>query len=208
MTILSVYLVAGLDDTSPATGSSPTPAGDGENRVDGGGTRRWSSRRCCGGPSAATARRRGRRWPGWGATTSRNGAYVVGAIARTGSPFSGIIRELGVSKQAAGQLVDTLVIRGYLIRTPDPEDRRRMTVTLTERGRLAAEAAHGAVEEVDPALIERVGAATWPPRGPPWARWPNWVPTEGGPDRPAHRQTGPGARARSARAGAPGPRPA
>jgi DNA-binding MarR family transcriptional regulator len=89
----------------------------------------------------------------------RNGAYVVGAIARTGSPLSGIIRELGMSKQAAGQLVDTLVLRGYLIRTPDTEDRRRMTVTLTERGRLAAEAAHGAVEDVDAALTQRVGAA-------------------------------------------------
>jgi DNA-binding MarR family transcriptional regulator len=89
----------------------------------------------------------------------RNGAYVVGAIARTGSPLSGIIRELGMSKQAAGQLVDTLVVRGYLLRTPDRDDRRRMTVTLTDRGRLAADAAHGAVEEVDAALTERVGAA-------------------------------------------------
>jgi DNA-binding MarR family transcriptional regulator len=89
----------------------------------------------------------------------RNGAYVVGAIARTGSPLSGIIRELGMSKQAAGQLVDALVLRGYLVRTPDSDDRRRMTVTLTDRGRMAAEAAHGAVEEVDAVLTERVGAA-------------------------------------------------
>ncbi len=89
----------------------------------------------------------------------RNGAYVVGAIARAGSPLSGIIRELGVSKQAAGQLVDTLVLRGYLVRSPDTDDRRRMTVALTERGRLAADAAHGAVEEVDAALTDRVGAA-------------------------------------------------
>ncbi len=88
----------------------------------------------------------------------RNGAYVVGAIARTGSPLSGIIRELGMSKQAAGQLVDTLVLRGYLLRTPDSDDRRRMTVTLTDRGRLAADAAHGAVAEVDAALAGRVGS--------------------------------------------------
>ena len=45
-----------------------------------------------------------------------------------------------MSKQAAGQLVDTLVLRGYLDRSPDPEDRRRMTVTLTERGAMAASA--------------------------------------------------------------------
>jgi DNA-binding MarR family transcriptional regulator len=49
------------------------------------------------------------------------------------------------------------VIRGYLLRTPDPDDRRRMTVTLTERGQVAAEAAHRAVEEVDRVVSEQVG---------------------------------------------------
>ena len=43
--------------------------------------------------------------------------------------------------QAAGQLVDTLVMRGYLERQTDPDDRRRLVVRLTERG---AEAAAGA----------------------------------------------------------------
>jgi DNA-binding MarR family transcriptional regulator len=88
----------------------------------------------------------------------RNGAFVLTAIARSGSPLGGIIRALGVSKQAAGQLVDTLVLRGYLVRTPDPDDRRRMTVRLTDRGRVAADAAHRAVEEIDGAVTERVGA--------------------------------------------------
>ena len=46
-----------------------------------------------------------------------------------------MIRGLGVTKQAASQLIDTLVLRGYLTRDVNPEDRRRMTVTLTERGR-------------------------------------------------------------------------
>ena len=64
----------------------------------------------------------------------RNGSYVLAAIARTGAPLSQIIQGLGVSKQAAGQLVDTLVIRGYLDRAADPADRRRLTLTLTERG--------------------------------------------------------------------------
>ena len=39
----------------------------------------------------------------------RNGSFVVGAIARNGSPLSEIITHLGLSKQRAGQLVDTLV---------------------------------------------------------------------------------------------------
>jgi DNA-binding MarR family transcriptional regulator len=90
----------------------------------------------------------------------RNGAFVLGSIARNGAPMGDVIRGLGVSKQAGGQVVDTLVVRGYLERTPDPDDRRRMTVSLTERGRVAAAASRAAVERVDAALIARVGADT------------------------------------------------
>ena len=82
----------------------------------------------------------------------------MGAIARNGSPLGEIIRHLGLSKQRAGQLVDTLVVRGYLDRTPDPDDRRRMTVALTDRGRLAARHGPGRVERIDAALTEQVGA--------------------------------------------------
>src|SRR5450755_894793 len=87
----------------------------------------------------------------------RNGSYVIGAIARTGAPLSQIIRELGVSKQAAGQLVDTLVMRGYLDRSVDPGDRRRLTISLTDRGHAAATVVRSAVERVDAGLIDRVG---------------------------------------------------
>jgi DNA-binding MarR family transcriptional regulator len=87
----------------------------------------------------------------------RNGSYVIGAIARTGAPLSQIIRELGVSKQAAGQLVDTLVMRGYLDRSVDPGDRRRLTISLTERGHAAAAVIRSAIDRVDAALVDRVG---------------------------------------------------
>jgi DNA-binding MarR family transcriptional regulator len=87
----------------------------------------------------------------------RNGIYVIGAIARSGAPLSQIIDELGVSKQAAGQLVDTLVLRGYLSRTVDDTDRRRLYVALTARGEAAAAASRGAVERIDAELERRVG---------------------------------------------------
>jgi DNA-binding MarR family transcriptional regulator len=86
-----------------------------------------------------------------------NGSYVIGAIARTGAPLSDIIQWLGVSKQAAGQLVDTLVTRGFLGRSVDPEDRRRLTITLTERGEAVAAVIHSAVDGVDAALLAQVG---------------------------------------------------
>jgi DNA-binding MarR family transcriptional regulator len=88
----------------------------------------------------------------------RNGAFVLGGIARTGAALGDVIRGLGVSKQAGGQVVDTLVVRGYLDRSPDPDDRRRMTLGLTERGRVAAAATRAAIDGVDAELLARVGA--------------------------------------------------
>lgn len=86
----------------------------------------------------------------------KNGILVVGAIARSGAPLRDVIRHLGVSKQAAGQLVDALVLRGYLEREVDASDRRRLTIRLSERGRGAAAAARAAVERVDARLARHV----------------------------------------------------
>ena len=90
------------------------------------------------------------------ADVPRNGPVVLGALARGASPLGDIIKQIGVSKQAAGQLVDTLVARGYLDRQVDAEDRRRLTITLTTRGRAAARASQMAVEHVNKALLSRV----------------------------------------------------
>lgn len=88
----------------------------------------------------------------------RNGAFVIGGIGNRGLALHALIPQLGVSKQAASQLVDALVVRGYLARTSDPDDRRRMNVSLTERGEAAAEAVRAGVESVDDELAERLGA--------------------------------------------------
>jgi DNA-binding MarR family transcriptional regulator len=88
----------------------------------------------------------------------RNGLYLIGGLAMDGAvPLAELIRQLRVSKQAAGQLVDTLVLRGYLQRATDARDRRRLTVTLTERGRAAAGAQKAARSEIDARLLARVG---------------------------------------------------
>ncbi len=87
----------------------------------------------------------------------RDGAYVVGAVANSGVPLTGLIRHMGVSKQSGGQLVDTLVVRGYLDRSVDPEDRRRLTVTLTERGQRAAAVVRSTVDQMDARFMGHVG---------------------------------------------------
>jgi DNA-binding MarR family transcriptional regulator len=81
-----------------------------------------------------------------------NGAFVIGGMANHGASAGDLIKQLGVSKQATSQLIDTLVLRGYLERHPDEDDRRRMTVALTDRGRAAAAAVRAGVEAVDDEL--------------------------------------------------------
>ena len=89
----------------------------------------------------------------------KNGMWVIGVLAMGAEelPLGDLVRDLRVSKQAAGQLVDTLVARGYLERTVDPDDRRKLTITLTERGRAAAQAQAGARVAIDLELAASVG---------------------------------------------------
>jgi DNA-binding MarR family transcriptional regulator len=82
----------------------------------------------------------------------RNGAFVVGAMGNWGGSAVDMIRGLGVTKQAASQLIDTLVLRSYLTRDVNPDDRRRMTIELTERGRSAAMAVRSGIASVDAEL--------------------------------------------------------
>ena len=88
-----------------------------------------------------------------------NGLYVIGGLAVENAyiPLGQLIRELRISKQAAGQLVDTLVTRSYLERSVDKDDRRKLTITLTERGRAAAATQQAAREKVDADLLAAVG---------------------------------------------------
>ncbi len=82
----------------------------------------------------------------------RNGAFVLGGMVNHGGSAADLVRQLGVSKQAASQLIDVLVIRSYLQRQVDPDDRRRQTLEVTERGRGAAAAVGSAVRSVDAEL--------------------------------------------------------
>jgi DNA-binding MarR family transcriptional regulator len=86
----------------------------------------------------------------------RNGPFVLGGMANRGGTAAGLIRALGITKQAASQLIDTLVLRGYLDREVNADDRRRLKIVLTERGRAAAAAVRAGVEQVDDQLAGRL----------------------------------------------------
>lgn len=89
----------------------------------------------------------------------RNGPFVLGGMAHYGGSAVEMIQGLGVSRQAASQLIDVLVLRGYLDRQINRDDRRRMDIELTERGRAAAAVVRTAIEQVDRQLTARLSPA-------------------------------------------------
>ena len=86
----------------------------------------------------------------------RHGAYVLARVYGDSSASADLARDLSISKQAVSQLIDTMVMRGYLARTPDDEDRRRMVLALTPRGEEAATASWRAASEADAELASRL----------------------------------------------------
>lgn len=58
-----------------------------------------------------------------------------------------VAEHLGVTKQAASEMVRHLTAQGYLRRRPDPEDRRQILLELTAQGREATSAATAAATE-------------------------------------------------------------
>jgi DNA-binding MarR family transcriptional regulator/predicted enzyme related to lactoylglutathione lyase len=86
----------------------------------------------------------------------RNSALLLARLDADGGAPPDLPSDLGITKQAVSQLVDTLVTRGYLDRTADPDDRRRIALELTDRGRDVVAATVQAVEEVHRQLLQRV----------------------------------------------------
>src|SRR6201996_3444336 len=89
------------------------------------------------------------------------GPRLLGGIMRNGGTVgsaSNVGHDFGISKQAASKLIDILVIRGYVDRGVDPEDRRKLTLELTDRGQAAAEVGWEAIDRIDRELEAKVGA--------------------------------------------------
>jgi hypothetical protein len=87
----------------------------------------------------------------------RAGAQVIGRIEHGGTTAGEVGMAFGAWMEAS-QLLDILVARGYVDRTGNAEEPRRMTVALGERGLAAAAVIHGAIDEVVAALVDEVGA--------------------------------------------------
>ncbi|HET9168423.1 MAG TPA: MarR family transcriptional regulator [Actinospica sp.] len=80
-------------------------------------------------------------------------------ISAGGATIAEIGEYLGVTKQAASQLVDELLRKGYVMSSPHPRDARAKLITLTEQGRAVTRAADEASIEVAREWAEVLGEA-------------------------------------------------
>lgn len=85
--------------------------------------------------------------------------FAFTRLAPDGATVTDLAVHLGVTKQAASQLVDELVRKGYVERRPHPEDARARLVVLTGAGRACTRAADEAAAEAVRAWGETLGEA-------------------------------------------------
>lgn len=74
--------------------------------------------------------------------------FAFALFAQGGATAGELAEHLGVTKQAAAQMVDDLERKGYVARTVHPHDSRAKVVVLTERGRACTRAAEESAAEV------------------------------------------------------------
>ena len=83
--------------------------------------------------------------------------FAFARLAPDGATATDLAAHLGVTKQAASQLVDELVSKGYAERRPHPGDARARLVVLTESGWACTRAAEEAALEAVQPWVELLG---------------------------------------------------
>jgi DNA-binding MarR family transcriptional regulator len=82
---------------------------------------------------------------------------VFAQIDPEGSRLSELAHRANMTPQAMGELVDQLESLGYLVRRPDPRDRRAKLIVLTARGKACVEAAQVTIAELEDEISRRLG---------------------------------------------------
>jgi DNA-binding MarR family transcriptional regulator len=83
--------------------------------------------------------------------------FAFARIAAGGATVTDLAAHLGVTKQAASQLVDEMVRKGYVERRPHPHDARARLIALTETGHACTRAADAAAADAVRPWVERLG---------------------------------------------------
>ncbi len=82
---------------------------------------------------------------------------VFAQIAPDGSRLTDLARRANMSPQAMGELVDELEQMGYVVRRPDPTDRRAKLIILTKKGKACIAAGIATIDGIEQQLIDRLG---------------------------------------------------
>jgi DNA-binding MarR family transcriptional regulator len=83
---------------------------------------------------------------------------VFAQIVPEGSRLTDLARGANMSPQAMGELVDELEQLEYVVRQPDPTDRRAKLIVLTPKGRDCIAAGMATIDGIEQQLTELLGA--------------------------------------------------
>jgi DNA-binding MarR family transcriptional regulator len=83
---------------------------------------------------------------------------VFAQIAPEGSRLTELARGANMSPQAMGELVDELEQLEYVVRRPDPTDRRAKLIILTRKGQACVAAGMTTIAGIEQQLTDRLGA--------------------------------------------------
>ncbi|MBN1530128.1 MAG: winged helix DNA-binding protein [Thermoleophilaceae bacterium] len=83
---------------------------------------------------------------------------VFGQMTAEGSRLTELARRANMTPQAMGELVDELEGSGYLVRKPDPTDRRAKRIMLTESGHECVAAGVATIGDIERRITEALGA--------------------------------------------------
>jgi DNA-binding MarR family transcriptional regulator len=88
--------------------------------------------------------------------------FVIRAVHAERPTVNGLAELLGVTKQSASKLADDMIRAGFLTRVPDPDDRRRVRLELTDRGAAVRAGALRTSEKLERELTATAGARAAP----------------------------------------------
>ena len=83
--------------------------------------------------------------------------FAFARIGADGATVGALAEHLGFTKQAASQLVEELIRKGYVERRPHPSDARARLIVLTDRGWACTRAADRAAAETVRPWIDALG---------------------------------------------------
>jgi DNA-binding MarR family transcriptional regulator len=82
---------------------------------------------------------------------------VFAQIKPGGSRLTDLAAGANMTPQSMGELVDELEGLGYVVRRPDPKDRRAKLITLTPRGLEAVNAGESTITGIEDDLVDILG---------------------------------------------------